>query len=463
MVRHALTLLLAVAACGPHAPPAAPHSDAIAIVGVTVVHPALDGAAAETPDQTVVVDGDRIVAAGPSATVHAPPGARAIDGRGKWLIPGLVDSHVHFFQSANPFTRPDVIDFTDIVPYAQEVARNKVRLPVTFQIWLASGVTSVIDDGGPMWNFTVRDEAQHSTAAPRVEVAGPLISIISRHPLDLDDPPIVECKTPDDARALVAKELPHHPDFIKAWFIHEPTGDLAAEAAIVHAAADAAHAAHTRMMVHATELATAKEAIRAGADILVHSVTDTDIDDEFIALAREHHVILLPTLWVGGGYNDTLAGHFEPTEAEARLGDPQILAEMHHVPRPRPPRRGRPEPAALANLPKLWAAGVTIALGTDAGNIGTLHGPSVFREAQWMVKAGLTPAMVLRSATVNGAKVLGLDQELGDVAVGRRSDLVLLDADPLASVDNLSHASLVVRAGRAFVPAEILQAIRAMH
>ncbi len=229
---------------------------------------------------------------------------------------------------------------------------------------------------------------------------------------------------------------------------------------IVRAAGDAAHAAGVRFLVHATELDVAKAALRAGADILVHSVFEKPVDDEFLALAAQRRAVVVPTLWVTAGYAAVLSGKFEPTEEEKRLADPEILAAMK-APRHDAERGSRTVPqAAMESLPRIWAAGITVALGTDAGNIGTLHGPSVFREARLMVEAGLTPAQVLRAATVGGARALGLEKELGDVAVGRRADLVLLTADPLVSVNNLARARLVVRAGRVFDPAELMTSIR---
>jgi imidazolonepropionase-like amidohydrolase len=143
-----------------------------AIVGGTVIHPERDGADAVAPNTTIVVRGTRIAAVGPAASTPVPAGAEVIDARGKWVIPGLVDSHVHFFQSGNLYTRPDAADFNAVVPYKQEVARNAARLPETFKVWLRSGVTSVADVGGPFWNFDVRDAAAKSPAAPRVAVAG---------------------------------------------------------------------------------------------------------------------------------------------------------------------------------------------------------------------------------------------------------------------------------------------------
>ena len=126
-----------------------------------------------------------------------------------------------------------------------------------------SGVTSVADVGGPFWNFEVRDAARASAAAPRVATTGPLISMIPRPALDLGDPPIIKIASPEEARALVARELPRKPDYIKVWFIHEPGDDLGAQEAIVRATAEAAHAAGLRLAVHATELVVAKSALRA--------------------------------------------------------------------------------------------------------------------------------------------------------------------------------------------------------
>ena len=145
-----------------------------------------------------------------------------IDAHGKWVVPGLIDSHVHFFQAGDLYTRPDVVDLGALTPYAEEVRRNKARLPQTFRIYLASGVTSAADVGGPVWNFAVREAARKSSIAPRIATTGPLISMIARPQLDLGDPPIVRIDSPQAARELVARELPRKPDYIKVWYIHGP-------------------------------------------------------------------------------------------------------------------------------------------------------------------------------------------------------------------------------------------------
>src|SRR5450759_3334438 len=185
--------------------------EGLAIVGATVIYPERDDTAAVSPRMTIVVRRARIDAVGPAATTPVPIGFTVINGTGKWVIPGLIDGHVHFFQSGNLYTRPDAADFNSTMPYAKEVARNKARLSATFKVWLASGVTGVVDVGGPFWNFDVRAQARATDAAPRVAVAGPLISMVDDPKLDLGDPPIVKIASPDAARDMVKRaELGHH-------------------------------------------------------------------------------------------------------------------------------------------------------------------------------------------------------------------------------------------------------------
>jgi imidazolonepropionase-like amidohydrolase len=445
----------------------------VAIADTTVVYPDRDGGDAIRPHSTVLIEGSRISRVGPSSSTPLPKGAQVVDGAGKWLIPGLTDGHVHFFQSGNFYTRPDGLDLTKRVPYASEVARNKARLPATFKVWIASGVTSVVDVGGPMWNFEVRQAARAAEVAPYVAVAGPLVSMVADPKLELDDPPIIKASTAEEGVRLVERQLPYKPDYIKVWFIHEQGTDLAAQEAIVRAVGDAAHKAGVPLAVHATELVTAKAALRAGADYLVHSVGDEPVDAEFLDLIKRNKALYCPTLWVVSGYRYAFAGLWRPTEAEQRLADPQILSmmrDLQSIPKEELPPRivermaeaKAPAPPAmmLRNLKAVHDAGVPVVMGTDAGNIGTLHGPSVFREMALMQEAGLTPLQVLRAATVTGARAARREVLAATIAPGAPADLVLLNADPTADTANTARIYRVFRNGRMFDPDELIRSIR---
>jgi imidazolonepropionase-like amidohydrolase len=105
-------------------------------------------------------------------------------------------------------------------------------------------------------------------------------------------------------------------------------------------------------------------------------------------------------------------------------------------------------------------AGITVVMGTDAGNIGTLHGPSILREMRLMQESGLTPLEVLRASTTNGAQVLGLNGKVGQIAPGMIADLVLLDADPLADTGNVGKVYRVIKNGVVQDPASLMESIR---
>jgi imidazolonepropionase-like amidohydrolase len=433
----------------------------LAVVGATL----LDGTGAPpVRDAVLVVSGTRLRAAGPRSTVAIPKGVRIVDGRGRWLVPGLVDAHVHFFQSGGPYTRPDVIDLRAHRSYEREIALVKENLLRTFARYLLSGITTAVDVGGPFWNFEVRDRARATPLAPRVFVAGPLISTVDRPQLDLGDPPIIKITDPAGARELVKREAARLPDLVKVWFIYRPGDDLAAGKAIVAATVEEARASGLRVAVHATQLETARAAVEAGAAVLVHSVTDKPVDDAFVKLLLDRRVVYIPTLFVGSGYDLVLSGHWTPTASESRLGDPDAMKSFEEIKafpefKPRSPRpdAGR---VAAANLKRLSEAGVTIAAGTDAGNIGTLHGPSLFRELRLMVEAGMPPAAVLVAATRNGAAVAGRPKDLGALEPGRLADFLLLRGDPLADLANLEEPVAIVKDGRELSREALTAALR---
>jgi cytosine/adenosine deaminase-related metal-dependent hydrolase len=258
------------------------NAEKIALVNGTLINP---GTSQIVRDATIVIDGDRIAVAGDAKTISpaaAGTDAKVIDCNGKFILPGYIDTHVHFFQSGDLYTRPDAVDLTKVRPYADEIAWIKRNLPDTFTRYLRSGITSVVDVGGPFWNFEVRKIANATEKAPRVAVAGPLISSVSRPQLDLGDPPIVKIDNPEQAREFVRKLAAQNPDLVKIWYIVDKDHPVDSFRPIVRATVEESHARKIRVAVHATELETARAAVEEGADVLVHSFIDKPVDDAFV-------------------------------------------------------------------------------------------------------------------------------------------------------------------------------------
>jgi len=431
------------------------RAEKFSLVGATVINPA-DGKV--TPNATVVINSDKIERVSIGKQDAASLG-KQIDCSGKFILPGYIDTHVHFFQSGDLFTRPDVADLSSVRPYREEVAWVKSHLDDVFARYLRCGITSVVDDGGPMWNFEVRKKAGATAKAPRVAAAGPLLSSVSREKLDLGDPPIVKIDSPERARQFVRKLAEQKPDFVKIWYIIDKDHPVEAFRPIARAAIEESHACKIRVMVHATELETARAAVEEGADILVHSVIDKPVDDAFVKLLKDRGVILCPTLVVFERYGRTFSHHLNLTPEENAWGNPEVIASLDvtKIPSEKLPQRirdaladpqaalnriGKTYAVALPNLKKLEDAGVTIAAGTDAGNIGTLHGPALFREFQLMKQAGLSPMQILQCATANAAKLFGGETgaRIGKVENGFFADLVILKADPL---QDIAHAAVI--------------------
>jgi len=436
-----------------------------AFVGGTVVNP--EGAPV-VEDATVVVEDGRVAAVGPQAEVNVPANATVVDARGKYLIPGLTDGHVHFFQSGGLYTRPDAIDLRAVRPYADELALIKERLPDTFARYLRSGITSVVDVGGPMWNVDVRARADTTAKAPRVTVAGPLISSVERPTLDEGDPPILKIETPAAARAEVRDQVEAGVDLIKIWYIVRPSETPAAYRPVVEATIEEAHAAGKRVAVHATQLETARAAVEAGADILVHSVFSEPVDDAFVQLMVENDVLYTPTIMVMERYSEVFTQQLDLTVPEHRIAHPDIIGSLFDL-RTLPdalmtPGRQRgiqstrpvnPDSAAIRNLRVLHDAGVPIVAGTDAGNIGTPHGPALHREIELMRAAGLSPREILTTATVGGARLAGRN-DLGTIEAGHLADLVVLDDDPRTDIAHWSAIHRVVKGGHVFAPDDLV-------
>src|SRR5881398_591133 len=448
----------------------AAHAEKIALIGGTVINPA-DGKI--TRNATVFVDNGRITNI--AANMVMKFGGRTIDCAGKFILPGYIDTHVHFFQSGDLFTRPDGADLNSVRPYKDEVAWVKSHVDDVFVRYLRSGITSVVDVGGPFWNFEVRRAANATAKAPRVAVAGPLISSVSREKLDLGDPPIVKIDGPEQAREFVRKLAEQKPDLVKIWYIVDKDHPVDSFRPTVRATVEESHARKIRVAVHATELDTARAAVEEGADILVHSVIDKPVDDAFVKLLKDRHTILCPTLVVFERYGRTFANKLNLTPEERAWGNPEVIASLDvtKIPSDKLPERiktalTKPDEAlgrvkktydvALKNLKTLEDAGVPIAAGTDAGNIGTIHGPALFREFQLMKEAGLTPMQILQCATANAAKLFGGDTgaQIGKIEKGNFADIVILRSNPLDDIAHASDIDTVIKNGAVYPADSIL-------
>ncbi len=448
------------------------NAERISLVGATVINPA-DGKV--MPNATIVINGDKIERVSIGKQDAASLG-KQIDCAGKFILPGYIDTHIHFFQSADLFTRPDGADFNSVRPYNDEVAWIKSHLDDVFARYIRCGITSVVDVGGPIWNFEVRQKANATAKAPRVAVAGPLISSVSREKLDLGDPPIVKIDSPEQAREFVRKLTDQKADLVKIWYIVDKDHPVDSFRPIVRATVEESHAHNTRVAVHATELETARAAVEEGADILVHSVTDKPVDDAFVKLLKDHKTILCPTLVVFERYGRTFSHQLNLTPEEKAWGNPEVIAtlDVTKISPDKLPDRiksalAKPDEAldrirktyevALPNLKKLEDAGITIAAGTDAGNIGTIHGPALFREFQLMKEAGLTPMQILQCATANAAQLFGGETgaHIGKIDNGYFADLVILKSNPVDDIARASDIDTVIKNGVVYPADSILR------
>ena len=430
---------------------------AFAFTGATVI----DGTGAPPQrDAAVVMRNGRIACVG---RCDIGPDVHVVDARGKWIIPGLVDAHVHYSQTGWADGRPDAEDVRGRFPYDSTVAALEANPGRFFRSYLCAGVTATFDVGGYPWTWALRRRTEASTVAPHVAAAGPLLSTLD-HWVNLPAARQFVHMAGDSATRAGARMIARYEsDAVKVWYlVGSQSPDTARFQALLRAAADEARAAGLPLIVHATNLRAAKDAVRAGAHLLVHSVEDQPVDDEFLRLAREAGTLYTPTLTVYDGYRQLYERRFDATGLPMECVDPATRAKAA-LTDSLPPRALSPSYPANAerrqrttseNLRRVHAAGIPVAMGTDAGNPLTLHGASVYREMEAMAAAGLSPMDVLVASTRNGARAMRRDS-IGTLQPGMAADLVVLDADPLADVRNLRAVRLVARAGEVWTREEL--------
>ena len=421
-----LCLALACASGG-----TAPRTSVLAIRDVTV----WDGTGAPpAPHRTVLVRGDRIAEVGPAAEVAIPAGSTLVDGRGRFLMPGLVDMHVHALWDPS-------------VP------------PVFFPLFVAHGVTTVRDMGGllDLLPPTRAALADGSLLGPRLVASGAILD----GPAPVHAEVSIAVGTAEEAAAAVDSVAAAGADFVKVYTL------LPADA--FDAAVAAARRRGLSVSGHAPGEAGPVAAAAAGMRTIEHLMSELggyceqDRPEECgatLAAFREHGTFQVPALVLQG-----------QSEAAELCGDPRL--------------RGLP-PAVLAYwfdgadgppdcdratstgdlyrpavppeawiVPLLRDAGIPILAGTDTGVPFSIPGWSLHDELGLLVEAGLSPAEALLAATRDAARALDLDGEIGTIRPGHLADLLLLRADPVVDIDNTRRIESVVLRGRLLSRAEL--------
>lgn len=436
------------------------------------------------PSQTVVINNDIISEIKPFNKIKVPQGSNSIDAKGKFLIPGMTDSHVHFFQSGGLYTRPDALDLRKQVPYEKEIDWVHHHMEDFLLRYLKTGITSVIDAGASYNFLQLRDSFSKNTTLPSVYMTGPLITTYEPEAFkNLDkNEPFKLVKSAEEAKKMVQEQLPYKPDFIKIWYIvmADPK-DMEAAAKkyepIIKTIIDEAHKNNLKVAVHATERITAQIAVQNGTDFLVHDVEDEVVPDDFVKLLKSKKVVLSPTLTVMDNYYKTYAQKKQYNTYELENSNPQTVGSIYDLKHLSDSSDSitinklkkrfnlsqidayarKKDSIRAINLKKLSDGGVTIAAGTDAGNIATQHATSFIAELKAMKESGMNNWQVLQSATINPKKIFNKENISGSITKGKIADMVLLSSDPTENLDHLTQVEMVFKNGQSMQSDKILK------
>lgn len=425
---------MALAACAETPPPRAPSSDAIAFVGVSVVP--LDTERV-LPNHTVVIRGGRIVAMGPSADTEAPPGARRIEGRGRFLMPGLTDAHAHLIREED------------------------------LRLFLARGVTTVRNMWGAPRHVAWREAIRRGDiAGPAIYTAGPIVD--GERPVHDGS---VAMREASEAEAVIALHAAGGYDFVKVY------SRLSAPA--FRALVKAARERGLPVAGHVPREVGLAAVIDAGVSSIEHLNSFDDalqsasspVAGKWDGASREAKIdyidaakipVLTAMLRDRGAFfcptRNLLSQVAPPDAVKARLARP----EMRYVPgyeRAIWTSEGAPPAEGRARLDRTIALGDTLVraihegggrlvAGTDTGNPMVIPGFTLHEELELFVAAGLSPYHALRAATVGPAELMQRERETGTVAVGKRADLLLIEGNPLVDVKAADRIVGVMANGR---------------
>jgi imidazolonepropionase-like amidohydrolase len=451
----AVVVLVLTAACGSGPPPLvsrpAGASRSVVLRNVRV----FDAPAARLLDgpRDVVVRDGRIAVIGPRGV--PAPGLPEIDGRSATLLPGLVDLHTHTGSSANPPSKigslPDVDD--------------------NFGAYLRAGVTTALDLGSLSPQvFRLREAlASGEKLGPRLYAAGPVFTAPGGHPAEVLRAWLPwylrwyvlpratrEVASPEDARQAVAALVAERPDVLKITIDAGAQDDVPRlDVERIRAITEAGHVAGIRSIARVGTSGEALDAVRGGVDALAHAPWREELSDEAVAAlaARRVPVVVTLAIWDVSGTPRTSESEFLPIERV--VARPDVVSALLAPPPPADAftaafmrAAATAQPARRRSVAKLRAAGVTVLAGSDSCNPGNFPGAGLHLELAKLVEAGLTPAEALRTATWVNARFLGGEAaDFGEVAVGKRADLVLVAGNPTVRLAELGEITQVLLDG----------------
>lgn len=388
----------------------------------------IDGTGKVIENGTVVITGNKITAVGPASTA-VPAGATRLDVTGKTLLPGLINAHGHVGNTVG--LRADAA-----------AGHSRENLTRQLRTYAQYGITTVFSLGDDREaGFALRDAP--ATDRARLFVSGPVIT----------------GDTAAAARAMVVKVAAMQPDVIKIRVDDNLGASRKMPEAAWRAVIAEAHARKLPVAVHIYWLADAKATLRAGADLIAHSVRDTPVDDQFINELKSRDVCYSPTLtreistfiydaapaWVDDPFFVKGVDQDIPTQLKDPTRHEQVRNSAGW-------KAGQQYKAGLEvakrNLKTLADQGVRIAFGTDTGPPARFQGFFEHLELEMMVDAGLTPMQAIVSATGDAARCHRKAGEFGTLASGAAADLLILGANPLQNIRNTRSVEQVWIAGR---------------
>jgi len=410
-------------------------SPPIVIRGVTLI----DGTGrAPLANASVLIEGARITQVTTQA-LAIPAGAQVIEGRGKFLIPGLIDVHVHLSGGGNRASaRP-------MTPQQEKTGTGALHS------FLYAGVTTIFDAGNQgSFIFALRDkERADQIVSPRIFATGGTVTSPGGH----GGPFYIE-SWPQD-RAILDTHLAGKPDLVKigqdehGWMMRPMITKLPED--LLEKIIRYYHSKGVRSTIHISNEHDAIEAIYAGVDTLAHPVIQSPISNTFVNIMKVKRIPEASTLTIGESYS-RLVEHPEYLDQPLyrAMLEPADIQRLRTTVAASYRTDGRTAwmkvmtPVAQDNVRKLNAAGKDIiALGTDQSSGADTH-----RELELIVAGGVTPADAIVIATRNSARFLGKLDEFGTIEAGKLADLVLLAADPTADINNAKQIELVVKNGR---------------